>query len=257
MRRRIYLGVLALAAVFSAVSCKKDDGNTTNVTPNTGELVMHFHGKAGGNNLALDKEFKLSDGTRVKFEKVFFYASGLKLKNNMDGSGLTEIKDQFHLVNPNQMMYSVGQVAAQNYHGLMFDIGVDKTTNTTKEPSNFAPEHALGPKDPSMYWSWSNGYRFMLIEGMVDISPNNDGALDQKFQMHVGTNEMLRSVDSKMFHFEVKGGQKKEIMIDYDVLKIFEGIDLKKTENRSTHTMNNKPLAVKTIENATGMFSFK
>lgn len=258
MNKILYISTLVLSVSLLFTSCKKDDDSSnTSSTSQTGELILHFHGKAGSEDLALNKEFKLNNGTRVKFEKVFFYTSGIKLKKNMNGSEIHEVADQFHLIDPSKMMYSVGQVPAHNYHGITFDLGIDNVTNTTKEPANYDVNHPLGPKDPSMYWSWKSGYRFVLIEGLVDISADNTGDVNEKFVMHIGTKDLLRNVDSKMFHFEVKGGQKKEVVIDYDILKIFNNIDLKVEENRKTHTMNNKPLAIKTIDNAMTMFSFE
>lgn len=254
-KRNIPFVLTLLALTLFTFSCKKDDNNSTTPTPSgKGTLMFHFHPKVGADQFDKNKEYKLSDGTRFQFETVYFYVSGTALRETHGGAATKKIEDNFFLVHPGQMMYSLGEVEAKEYHGFTFNIGVDKDNNH-KDPATFAKEHALAPKVPSMHWSWKPGYRFLLIEGKFDKSADNKGAIDQSFKFHIGTDALLRSFDAGHDHFTVASGTKTSVNIEYDLLKLFNNIDLKK-ENM-THTMNNMPLAKKMADNAKGIFKMK
>lgn len=247
-----------LATAILTFSCSKDDDDSSSDhdhnTGGKGTVMLHFHPVVNGNMFNSDSEYQMSNGTRVKFERVNYYVSGISLKEDHDGNTLKSFDDTYFLVSPETMMYSLGEVDAKEYHGVLFNVGVDSTANHS-DPSTYATDHPLAPKAPAMHWSWASGYRFIVIEGKYDASADNTGAIDQDFVFHVGTDALLRQIDSGHHHLHVEANETKEVMIEYDLMKFLDGIDIK-TQN-STHTMNNLPLATKVADNAKSAFTFE
>lgn len=212
-------------------------------------------------DLGIDFDFRVSidpflyntpftDQTGRKFDYSFvrMYLSNFRLVN---ASGETHVNDTFLLIDPTITKYNIGKVAVGDYSKIRFDIGIDSITNSTKQPADFAQDHPLGPQSPSMYWAWNTGYIFLKLEGSVDTNLIPDGTIDWPYVFHLGTNQLLRSVE---LNYPVSGddGQKLVLDIGVDLARFFDFVDLR-TEN-SSHTLNNLFLAKKVVDNGPNVF---
>lgn len=232
-----------LSINFNA-EAEEDDGSCEYPT-----VMAGFTYKVGDADFAYDQTYTV-DGLAVEFSLLHFYVSSIKLME-MDGSELSSFPDKYLLVKPGEGMYMIGESKNAHAHMMTFDIGVDEATNNQTEVdfASWPADHPLSAQIPNMHWNWNSGYIFLKMEGKYDS--DNDGTPDANFLAHTGTNNLRteislpiqKNLDEAMSH----------IMLDFDVAKLLDGIDL--TTDNVTHTMDNMPLAVKVMSNLPGAFS--
>jgi hypothetical protein len=234
--------LFAIISIVSLSSCNKDKTKT---------LDLEINYKVGSEAFSYDNTYTIG-GTAIKFDLVQFYVSGIKLMD--EEGGMHNYADQYLLVKPTQTTYSLGEVPenfGSHLHMLNFNVGIDSSTNGQTESTfmNRASDDPLAVQNPAMHWSWSSGYIFLKIDAQVDTT--GDGLVDVAAPFHIGMNNFLRST-STMMHTDLETGE-NVIALNFDVAKLFDGVDLS-TEN-NTMTMNNMPLATKVADNIAAAFS--
>lgn len=254
---KILILLLATFSIFGLQSCKNegctnpeainydpdavDDDGTCSLKPG---MMAHFHSKFGTEDFAFNQDFQFSSGRTIQFTLAQFYVSGMQLPN--DGAGF-DFTDQYLLVKADQMMYDLGTIEVEHYHGITFDVGVDSASNHN-DPSTYESSHVLSPQSPTMHWSWNSGYQFIKIEGLADTSATGNGTADFAFELHVGMDAMLRNV-SLTSHFEAEADKSHMISIEIDWARFFDNIDM--TTDFTTHTMDNMPVAMQVANSVT------
>ena len=130
------------------------------------------------------------DGKAVRFSRVQYYLSGFEITH--DGGQTTTMPDTYVLASANITNYSLGQENITNLEGISFDLGVDSVRNEMNT-SAWPAGHPLSAQNPSMDWSWPDGYFFWTIDGKVDS--DNDGEPDLNFSLHGMGNHLLTPVN--------------------------------------------------------------
>ncbi len=130
------------------------------------------------------------DGYAVRFSRVQYYLSGFEITH--DGGQTTAMPDSYVLASANISDYSLGQENFTNLEGISFDLGVDSVRNGMNT-SAWPVGHPLAVQNPSMDWSWPDGYFFWTIDGKVDS--DNDGEPDLNFSLHGMGNHLLTPVN--------------------------------------------------------------
>ncbi|MDX2248561.1 MAG: MbnP family protein [Bacteroidia bacterium] len=227
-----------LAANYNP-DAKESDGNC--VFP---ALSLHFHSLVGEDVFAFNTVYNIN-GTAVSFTTAQFYVSGIQVGG--DGEFDTN-EDKYLLVTADKSVYEVGEITTGHKHMLMFNVGVDSVANHS-DPTTYATDHPLAPKNPNMHWSWNSGYIFIKIEGLVDT--NADGTPEAQMELHIGTDAKLTPV-ALTAHKEV-ATEEETIHMEVDFAKLFTGIDL--TTERITHTGDDPGLAAKLVANVPSAFS--
>jgi hypothetical protein len=182
----------------------------------------------------------------VQFETVNFYLDEIALMD-MD-MAISDKLDTTILVKAGTMDYELGTITTGHKHMLMCSVGVDSLDNHA-DPALLRTDNPLSYQSPSMHWSWESGYIFLRIDGQVDT--DGDGSVDQPMVFHIGRDSYLVPV-SLMSHSDADS-EEFEIRLNFDVARLFEGIDLS-TENQ-TKTGNNPALARKVADNTAAAFS--
>jgi hypothetical protein len=208
-------------------------------------LRLHIHQMVGNNDLALNTNYTIN-GTVVQFETVNFYLDEIALMD-MD-MNMSDRLDTTILVKVGTMDYELGTITTGHKHMLMFNLGVDSVDNHA-DPALLDTSHPLSYQSPSMHWSWDNGYIFLRIDGQVDT--DGDDVVDAPMVFHIGNDNYLVPV-TLMSHSEAET-EDFEIRLDFDVVRLFEGVDLS-TENQ-TKTGNDPVLARKVADNIAAAFS--
>ena len=226
----------------------EDDGSCEYADPS---LMFHLHGMYGSDMFALNTDYTTADGRTINWSIARFYISNIRLVNSagaetaVSGPGYAQFK-------AGTMMYPVGTVAPGTYSSVRFDIGVDSTANFG-DPSLWADDHPLSNSSATFdHWSWSTGYLFIKMEGQVDASAGANEPADDDFVFHVGTMNMLRTVEIP-YNLTVEGGGSGTVHMDVDVQRIINGIDW--VAGTKTHTMDNMPLATQVADNAAAAIS--
>lgn len=255
-RRTLFL--LCIAVI--GVSCKKKEGCTDATALNydasaekdccceyqtTFHLDMHLHPYFGATPLAEGSTFVIN-GVSTRLDITRFYISNIRL---VDASGNeTAIAGKYLLVTPEFDDYDIGDVEAQDYTSVKFDIGVDSVTNH-EDPAQYQLGDPLGFQTPPMHWGWDIGYIFMRVDGEADTT--GDAIPDKSFQMHLGTDDFL-STATVDYAISASAGGGFTIHLNVLWNKLFEGVDM--TGNLTTHTTDSVILAEQLVSNIGNMF---
>lgn len=137
----------------------------------------------------IGQDYTDGQGRVVNFSRAEFYLSELELVH--DGGQTMDLSSEYQLVRPNVSDHDLGMRNITTFEGINYSLGVDSATNHA-DPSLYPIDHPLALQNPSMHWGWASGYRFLVLDGMVDT--DNDNIPDTGFEMHVVGDEYLRNV---------------------------------------------------------------
>ncbi len=243
----IATAILSLSVLLTG--CKKDE----KIAPNTEQkLSFNISNMVGNNAAAYNTLYQDASGRSFNLADMRYYISNIVLIKN-DGTKLP-INGKVLLVNPSTKAYDLGIVPVGDYKGFQFMLGLDSVANHS-DPTTYSEGNPLAIQTPSIHWSWSSGYIFMKLEGLVDTSLAKTGTTNFQFFYHVGLDKFSKTVDFTNATFSVPSGSDKVINLEFDLLSVLNGIDMR-TEN-STHTMDNMPLAMKVSNNWPTAFKLK
>ncbi|MGB0917289.1 MAG: MbnP family protein [Flavobacteriales bacterium] len=253
-----YFGILILTAVALG-GCNKDgcvdptalnydskaendDGSCVYLAQN---LNMHVHSKLGANDFAYNTEATTDGGRKVKFTRIQMYVGGFTFNGN---SGQTVVEDSEALIKPEVSMYELGYLPEGTFNSISFHAGVDSVSNHS-DPATFQGASALSSNNPDhMHWGWDPGYIFYVLEGEADTTAGMNGDVNAPFIFHVGMD--MHKVDLAFVKEVNSTGNGVTIHTEIDWLKLLDGTNMTgEVDSRSTHTMNNPPLAALMVSN--------
>lgn len=239
---------LRIIGIFAAIGlmvtgCVKKEGCTdpnainydSSVTTDDGSCVyqnenfqLKFHHSAGTDELSFGEVYTLSTGRKIKFTKAQFYLSGFEAT----GSTVNKSYDTHLLITAeDDSAHVIGQLTASNVTGLTLAIGVDSAYNHM-DPATFEADHALSANQPNFgHWGWNPGYKFIVMEGMIDSTTAMNGPVDYPFIYHLGFEEAYKPFEIAT-SFSTDGS---DHIIDLNVnwLAFFNDVDL--PDENSSH----------------------
>ncbi len=232
-----YVKITVLPLAFFGMvllnGCSKDkDGPVAPATPVTpaatmGTLTVDVENVVGADPLVLDtRTYTSPAGEPFTVEKFNFYLSNFKLRR-ADGSEYT-VPESYFLIRERPTgplpgdgkHFVLDSIPVGDYTGLSFLIGVDEARNTAG-----AQTGALSP-DNYMFWTWSQGYIFLQLEGR---SPASGETTDHLIAYHIGDFRRpnnLRVVAPPLpggAVIPIKGGHAPVLNLRADLLRLFVG----------------------------------
>lgn len=244
---KLLLPVLTLIA-FSAIfftSCKKSCD-----APAKTNLNLRFYPMSGNEELVYNQEYTVN-GRKLRFTRAQFYVSAVNLRKTDNTAATPEMP--FALVHALETNYSVGLVDSGNYSFLEFAVGVDSATNHG-DPNQWSATHPLYVNGTySTYWTWSQGYVFIRLEGYVDTTAAATGTANTGFAYHIGNDELLRMIYLPINKY-IEGSE-TTIEIDVDYAKMLEDVDFR-TELQN-HSGLEEALTLKIADNTTEAFTLR
>ena len=242
----LFLALASLIAItFSA--CKNDDDP---IVEEDVHMEFEFNYVVGGEAYDTSRVYTIN-GTAVQFSIANFYAGGIAFLT--EEGAPTEIEGKYLLVTPYSGMQEVGELKEGHYHMVRFYIGVDSVNNGQSE-ADFTSRDADDPlalQFPTMHWSWNSGYKFIRVDGKVDTDA--DGVPDEVMSFHLGTDDMLKTLEF-VTHTDVEKGH-GHIHFEFDLAKALEGIDL--SQEYLTHVHDAPELAMKFRDNLANAFKYE
>ncbi|MDB4107846.1 T9SS type A sorting domain-containing protein [Bacteroidia bacterium] len=146
---------------------------SVNAQKNVRFTVNHF---LGANAFAFNSEALNDMSETFTLNRMEYYISNIILVH--DGGMETPASDIYILAKGDKTdTTTLGSFNVTTIEGIKFAVGVDAGVNNA-DPSSWASIHPLAPKDPSMHWGWSAGYRFVALEGKAGTG------LSTEFQIH-------------------------------------------------------------------------
>jgi len=255
------LRFLSLVLLLNVLCCKKDSALKQDTTDPTiakpvdgkkyGNVTITLNNKAGDGNLILNNgNYVNANGDSFTVSKFKYYVSNVILKKS-DGTSYAE-RESYHLIdNSKGNTYNIvlDSLPEGVYNGISFVLGVDSLRNTSGAQT--------GALDPSfgMFWSWNQGYIFLMMEGN---SPNST-AFNNTLIYHLGgftvPYNCIRNVAPSFGAKDLISteGKTSKIVIKTDLLKMFESPNLIKFAQTSEGMGG--AVAVAIANNCVNMFS--
>lgn len=226
---------LAAFATLALVACKKDDPAPippAPAPPTQGSVSLSVEFTKGMMPFDFNAAHTDGAGNTIRFTTLKFYLSGAHLMDD-DMSTVAEFNSTYMLVDAAAASntFTLGSVDAGHIHELHLTMGLDSATNYAD------PLTAAFPLNiPGMHWSWNPnaGYKFMNLEGYVDVNDNGvlDTGIDTPFQYHCAQNlsqgvtaPVLRQDDVHV-HSDLVAGAALTIETKVDVIALLNGVDL-------------------------------
>jgi hypothetical protein len=214
------------------------------------DVSIHMHQKLGDQPFGYNTVVQTAAGYFVKVTRLEYYISEVKLIH--DGGQITPVTDQYFLVAPNaDSILELGNFDITLLEGIEYSLGVDAGHNHL-DPASYPSSHPLAPKNPSMHWGWTAGYRFIAFEGFAGAT---SGAVTNNFQIHTIDDSNYKNLTLNTSG-ELSEGH-LAIHVNADYLKMLEGINaqngiISHTSNgASKKQMDNMQAIVFTVEETT------
>lgn len=240
MKKLSLIFSIALAFAFVMSGCDKEGNNT--VTGNQTSITY----KVGTEDFNLNQVYQDKTGRNFTISRIQFYVSGISLTTN--GGNTISFPDEHLVITPDQSVYELPDVPAGNYSMLSFNVGVDTPANNS-DPTLYPASNPLSIQHPWFaHWSWNSGYRFIVVEGLVDTSAAGTGTPSGLLEYHLGTNNLLRNVSFNS-PIEVSEDNPFSMSLEVDILEIFDQIDLSTEDGSVSHTMDNMSIAMQVSNN--------
>lgn len=222
--------ILVSSIVFS--SCRKDSDQDDHV-PATDDVYLKVEHSMDGSPLVLGDTLVDDFGSKITITAVKAYLSNFALDDQQ--------MRKYLLVEGENKTYNIGTVPHETYDSFTVHVGVDSLTNHG-DPFVWEAGHPLYFTNGT-FWGWSEGYLFVIIEGLVDTDNNN--TLDQGFLMHCGSDDFYEALTFSIPSQAVDG--EYAVGVDIDWRRFLDGIDIK--SDNVTHTSDNPNLARKVMTN--------
>jgi hypothetical protein len=230
-----YIFIFAIAS-FLFTSCSNDNESAETVIPqSTSAVKLTFDSKVGTSDFALNKDFTVGSKT-YNFKKLRYWVSNVSL---VDSKGVEyKIPDSYYLmeevgeldltgtVNGNKNMYparkretiDLRDIPVGEYKSVKFSIGVDSKYNDNL--SLGAGELTIANGMSNIAWMWHSSYIFSSIACSV-----KEGTETKDFTTETGLNTNYKTLTINLAT-PVNFSDTKELILNVDVTKVFDGIDM-------------------------------
>ncbi len=201
--KRILLSAFLLVALMAQINAQNSISLKINHKLANADFTMN---QGATNNL----------GDDFNVNRLEYYISEISVVH--DGGLETDIDDLWILVGAGRTVdVELGEYDITTVEQLKLHIGVEEEYNHL-DPSTYESSHPLAPKNPSMHWGWSAGYRFVAIEG------NGGSDFNQVFQLHgLGdSNYFTTTIDLDI----TAENAALEIALDADYTRVLEDISV-------------------------------
>jgi hypothetical protein len=253
--------ITGILAVFTgANSCKKKSEPAA-----MGTFYFHIHTEIDTNEVEDGNTlYRDSMGRHFSLSIAHFYMSGVKL-HNVTGSYYT-ISNAIVLKSLDSEQYVIGQAPAGTYDEVSFTIGLDPATNA-KTPGEFSNTGYIA--NSSMWFgNTTNGYMYLLAEGMADTTAAQTGANLVPFSYKLGKipeaggDLALKTVTmptrtGALKPYTLFGGSSSYIHVNCNYGKLLSGVNFKTQDSTDTHNNNNINTAILIASQIPEMFYYE
>jgi len=180
-------------------------------------VYLNINHKLGLNNFAFNTQSSNNMNNPFSVDRMEYYLSNFILVH--DAGTETAITDLHALVNGgNETQISLGSLNFTTIEGIKFSVGVDAAFNHL-DPSTYPQTDPLAPKNPSMHWGWTSGYRFVAMEGSAG------SALSTGFEIHALGDQNYFEVNVILLEGTAENGN-MYLNIDADYTAAIKDIDV-------------------------------
>jgi hypothetical protein len=220
-----YLKTLSILLILMMVSaCGDDDKNLKqppHQAPNMGDFFLKTSFMFDNNLITSETTsttFYNFENRPFRFIQPMIYLSRMALVDEQGDTVHFEpvlLMDEFHKT------YNLGKYdTTKTYTELLIGFGLPYSINKGVQPIEFTLQDPLGPKAPSMWWSWADGYIFARIEGPTNHDHPPGSVSDMTFSWHIGFSEAHRWPIS----FPISSTNNLEVV--FDLKQLVDNVDV-------------------------------
>jgi hypothetical protein len=217
MKKILYL--LVLGALLNS-ACKPDapEPDPMEEVVET-RLSMDVSATFEGENVVIFQDYVNVNGYAMSFEEVRMYLSEISLVKI--GGEMVELATVEYFDFDEGTISNSYEVAPGDYEGIVYHVGVPQALNGTDNPDflvgQYGPESPLNVQN-GMYWAWQTGYKFLIYEGRIDGTPDDDTDFPSVYSFHLGKDQFYTEVMVDL-PFSISEGQTKHFTVDWQLDK--------------------------------------
>lgn len=234
---------LALIA-GSLLACHKKKKSESTTAP--AQLEMQVDPVFGSQNLYIDSNYTLSDGSRIQFKEIKFFFTQVKNgSNSLIDAALFDYHYTGHA-------FFIAPGDASGFSSLTALVGVDSVTNHSN-PAAFPDDSPLNITNAGdMHWNWNVGYIFVKIEAKADTLNDGIDNFNHTVIWHSGTDLNRSTVSFPVVSWSDAGSNLMRAKLKLDMRNVIEnpGNALNiKTEFMTHSGSTDMPIAQKVMQN--------
>ena len=179
------------------------------------DVTVKINHKFGTDDFAMNSATTCYDNYDLKVTRLQYYLNNFIITH--DGGQVTETPEHFLINANNEAILNLGSHDITSVENIAFSVGVHPDRNHL-DPSTYPSTHPLAPKNPSMHWGWTAGYRFIALEGKAGSNVNTT------YEIHA-----LGDQNYKTVSMPIEGnldGTNLTISMDADYLGMFKDINV-------------------------------
>lgn len=184
------------------------------------QVSLHLSQRLGDQPFQYNTTLQLANNYFIKVSRLQYYIAEIKLIH--DGGQVTPVSDVYFLVAPYRD--SILQLGTfdniTDLEKIEFSIGVDQAHNHL-DPASYPASHPLSPKNPTMHWGWTSGYRFIAFEGNAGSDGTN---FPNNYQIHTVDDSNYRTITLEVE--EQTNGNEMTIPVKANYEHLFDGINV-------------------------------
>ncbi len=179
------------------------------------DVTIKINHKFGTDDFAMNSAVTCYDSYDLKVTRLEYYLNNFIITH--DGGQVTETTEYFLIDANNESLLNLGSHDITSVENITFSVGVGSDENHL-DPSTYSSMHPLAPKNPSMHWGWTAGYRFVALEGKAGAS------LNTTYQVHALGDQNYQTVS-----MPIEGnldGTNLTISMDADYLGMYKALNV-------------------------------
>ena len=248
--------ILFFVFTTGLVSCKKSDSGTTG---STGTFYLHLHTNIDTSEV--DDTAALypdASGRHFGLNTAQLYISNIMF-HNVNGS-MTNVPGAVILKNIDSEQYVIGTVPVGTYDYIMFDVGLNGTTNALA-PTAFN-NNGYVSNNTMWFGNSTAGYMFVKLIGLADTSTAQNGSGMVPFSYAIGSAANLKTVTlptrsgTSLQPYILTANNTNFVHLIADYGKLLSGVNFNTQTQTDTYTTN-PGLAGSIANNIPNMFSYE
>ena len=233
--------LLLLAASCSLASCSQDEDS-----PLADTLYVRVQLMDGTTPISTGDIFTTSEGYRVRLDQLDVYLSAFDASNGEGSAGLASEVALFKFGSDQTTAdFDIPNSSSQTLNS--FVVGVPDEYNIDPDPAAYPVDHPLSDFQ-GMFWTWASGYKFIQLEGRMDLTGTEGAELTDFISIHTGKPENLELIAPSVT--SAAACERIEYVVELDVSQWFNAVhDIDIATDNQTHTSDNPELAEQFSDN--------
>ncbi|WP_452231883.1 MbnP family protein [Lacinutrix sp. MEBiC02595] len=227
---KLFKYTFALLLCATIISCSSDDdnGDSENLSGQSGEVILKFDNGVGDQDFIFGTTYNKSNNESFQLETLKYIISNVQFTDNEGNTFMYPTEDNVFIVNETdgnnagEIWITLNDVDAADYVSVTFGVGIDQDRFALGADGQ--GDFLDAASDEEMMWNWASGYKFIKLDGTFSTATLTEEPLN----VHMGSvGTSLDNYREVTLAFPntvlVREDASPEIHIKADIAKIFDG----------------------------------